>query len=327
MTLLTVKDLSIQYGSNQGGVLAVDRVDLTINRGEFVGLAGESGCGKTTLAMAIPNLLPKYASIVSGSIEFDGRDISTFNESELNQLRWRDIAVVFQGALNALNPVQRVVDQIAEPILIHEQGTTHENAWKRACELLEAVGIPASRAKGYPHEFSGGMRQRVMIAMSLACKPKLVIADEPITALDVMTQAQILDLLRELSTSFDLSLLLISHDLSVLAETCDRVQVMYAGRTSEAGTTDEVFGVNHAAHPYTRRLLNSYPNIYGERVFIDGIPGYPPDLSKPQDGCRFAARCSDAIDLCRMSEPRLIPLSPTHRVACHLLDKESGNAK
>lgn len=325
MTLLKVKDLSIQYGSDQGGVLAVDRVDLTINRGEFVGLAGESGCGKTTLAMAIPNLLPKYASIVSGSVEFDGKDIATFNESELNQLRWRDVAVVFQGALNALNPVQRVGDQIAEPILIHEPGTSQEDAWKRACELLEAVGIPASRAKGYPHEFSGGMRQRVMIAMSLACKPKLVIADEPITALDVMTQAQILDLLRELSTSFDLSLLLISHDLSVLAETCDRVQVMYAGRAAEAGTADEVFGANRAAHPYTRRLLNSYPNIHGERVFIDGIPGYPPDLSKPQVGCRFAARCSDAIDVCRVGEPQLVSLSPTHSVACHLVGKESGN--
>ncbi len=321
MSLLTVRDLSVQYGTVQGGVLAVDRVDLTINRGEFVGLAGESGCGKTTLAMSIPNLLPKYASIVSGSVEFEGKDIATFSESELNTLRWKDVSVIFQGALNALNPVQRIGDQIAEPILIHEPGTSHDEAWRRACELLEAVGIPSARAKSYPHEFSGGMRQRVMIAMSLACKPKLVIADEPITALDVMTQAQILDLLRELSTSFDLSLLLISHDLSVLAETCDRVQVMYAGRAAEAGTASEVFGAGNAAHPYTRRLLNSYPNINGERVFIDGIPGYPPDLSQPQIGCRFAARCSEAIDVCRTSEPDLVAISATHSVACHLAGK------
>ena len=321
MSLLTVRDLSVQYGTVQGGVLAVDRVDLTINRGEFVGLAGESGCGKTTLAMSIPNLLPKYASIVSGSVEFEGKDIATFSESELNTLRWKDVSVIFQGALNALNPVQRIGDQIAEPILIHEPGTSHDEAWRRACELLEAVGIPSARAKSYPHEFSGGMRQRVMIAMSLACKPKLVIADEPITALDVMTQAQILDLLRELSTSFDLSLLLISHDLSVLAETCDRVQVMYAGRAAEAGTAREVFGAGNAAHPYTRRLLNSYPNINGERVFIDGIPGYPPDLSQPQIGCRFAARCSEAIDVCRTSEPDLVAISATHSVACHLAGK------
>lgn len=318
MNLLEVNNLSVQYGGAQGGVLAIEGVDLLVGVGEFVGLAGESGCGKTTLAMAIPNLLPKYASITTGTIVFDGQELTGKPESELNQVRWRDVSVIFQGALNALNPVKTIGHQIAEPILIHEPGTSYDDALLRAKELLEAVGIPANRASSYSHEFSGGMRQRVMIAMSLACRPKLVIADEPITALDVMTQAQILELLRSLSESFNLSMLLISHDLSVLAETCDRVQVMYAGKVAEVGTAEEVFGSEKAAHPYTRRLLNSYPNIHQERKFIDGIPGYPPDLSKPQVGCRFSARCDSVMDKCFTDEPELTEISLLHRSACHL---------
>ena len=319
MSLLEVKNLSVQYGSGQGGVLAVDGVDLSVGVGEFVGLAGESGCGKTTLAMAIPNLLPKYASITTGTIEFEGQDLSNKSESELNEVRWRDISVIFQGALNALNPVATIGNQIAEPILIHEPGTSHDAAITRAKELLEAVGISASRSSSYSHEFSGGMRQRVMIAMALTCRPKLVIADEPITALDVMTQAQILELLRSLSETFNLSMLLISHDLSVLAETCDRVQIMYAGKVAEVGTADDVFGEQNSAHPYTQRLLKSYPNIHQERKFIDGIPGYPPDLSKSHAGCRFAERCTVSVEKCFTDEPELTVISDLHRSACHLV--------
>lgn len=319
MNLLEVKNLSVQYGTGQGGVLAVEGVDLSVGVGEFVGLAGESGCGKSTLAMAIPNLLPKYAAITSGTIQFEGQELLNKSESELNEVRWRDISVIFQGALNALNPVKTIGHQIAEPILIHEPGTSRDDAIIRAKELLEAVGISASRANSFSHEFSGGMRQRVMIAMSLACRPKLVIADEPITALDVMTQAQILELLRSLSESFNLSMLLISHDLSVLAETCDRVQIMYAGKVAEVGTTDQVFGMQHSAHPYTQRLLKSYPNINQERKFIDGIPGYPPDLSKPQTGCRFAARCHLVMERCLTDEPALTEISIEHKSACHLV--------
>jgi peptide/nickel transport system ATP-binding protein len=320
MNLLEVNNLSVQYGNGQGGVLAVEGVDLSVGVGEFVGLAGESGCGKTTLAMAIPNLLPKYASITSGKIEFDGKELTNKSESELNEFRWRDISVIFQGALNALNPVATIGHQIVEPILVHEPGTSYDDALARAKELLEAVGISASRANSFSHEFSGGMRQRVMIAMSLACRPKLVIADEPITALDVMTQAQILELLRGLSKSFNLSMLLISHDLSVLAETCDRVQIMYAGKVAEVGNTEDVFGKQNSGHPYTRRLLNSYPNIYEERKFIDGIPGYPPDLSRPQAGCRFAARCDLVMERCFTDEPALLEISSMHKSACHLLE-------
>lgn len=319
MNLLEVKNLSVQYGSKQGGVLAVDGVDLSVGVGEFVGLAGESGCGKTTLAMAIPNLLPKYASITAGTIEFEGQELSNKSEGELNEVRWRDISVIFQGALNALNPVATIGNQIAEPILIHVPGTSHDDAITRAKELLEAVGISASRSSSYSHEFSGGMRQRVMIAMALACRPKLVIADEPITALDVMTQAQILELLRSLSETFNLSMLLISHDLSVLAETCDRVQIMYAGKVAEVGTAEDVFGKHNSAHPYTQRLLKSYPNINQERKFIDGIPGYPPDLSKPHMGCRFAERCDVAISKCSTDEPVLTSISALHSCACHLV--------
>ncbi len=327
MNLLDVRNLCVRYGSEQTGVLAVDTVDLRIGQGEFVGLAGESGCGKTTLAMAIPNLLPEGATVVSGSVTFDGQDITHASEETLNSIRWKEISVIFQGALNALNPVKSVGWQIAEPMLAHDSGLSDKDALARARELLDAVGISKSRSSAYPHEFSGGMRQRVMIAMALACKPKLVIADEPITALDVMTQAQILDLLRSLSSSFDLSLLLISHDLSVLADTCDRVQVMYAGKAVESGSAETIFASadssESAAHPYTNRLLKSYPNILHERVFIDGIPGYPPDLSLPQTGCRFAARCDQVQSVCRTQEPALIELHTNHFVACHFAEQVS----
>ena len=324
MSLLEVRGLQVAYGGGGRDVLAVDGVDLTIEPGEFVGLAGESGCGKTTMAMAIPQLLPSYARIAGGTITFDGRELTDLDESGLRQVRWSQISVVFQGALNALNPVHTVGSQIAEPIRVHEPDVSQAEARTRTAELLEAVGIPAARAGDYPHQFSGGMRQRVMIAMGLACRPRLVIADEPITALDVMTQAQILDLLRELSDRYQLAVLLISHDLSVLAQTCDRVSVMYAGKVVETGPANEVFGSiggrPRAQHPYTRRLLKAYPNIHGTRALIGGIPGYPPDLSRPQEGCRFRARCDVAVSACS-AEPPLRPAGQAHGAACWLLDE------
>ena len=317
MSLLTINDLRVAYRMADNSVTAVDGVNLEINPGEFVGVAGESGCGKTTMAMAIPQLLPANAGIVSGSVNFAGRELVGLGDDELESIRWRDISVVFQGALNALNPVQRVGDQIAEPVLLHEPGTSHSDASQRARDLLEAVGIAHTRATSYPHEFSGGMRQRAMIAMALACKPRLVIADEPVTALDVMTQAQILQLLRDLRSDMDLSVLMISHDLSVLADTCDRVQVMYAGTVAEVGPARDVFSESGVAHPYTRRLMRSYPDIHGERKFADGIPGSPPDLSQSLVGCRFAPRCDRAQSECAVVEPRLQSLGNAHHVACH----------
>jgi peptide/nickel transport system ATP-binding protein len=325
VSLLEVRGLNVTYEADGSTVHAVDGVDLTVARGEFVGLAGESGCGKTTLGMAIPRLLPRRASITSGSVTFNGVDLTTLDEQSLAAYRWKEVSVVFQGALNALNPVQPVGRQIAEPVRAHDRSVSAPEARDRAAELLESVGIPARRAVDYPHQFSGGMRQRVMIAMALACRPSLVIADEPITALDVMTQAQIIDLLRGLSDRYELAMILISHDLSVLAQTCDRVVVMYAGRIAEAGPAGNVFGEPGAGigarHPYTRRLLRAYPNIHRERVFIDGIPGSPPDLSRRFVGCRFAPRCLETLPRCSEVDPALVDVGPGHVAACHLLQE------
>lgn len=324
MKLLELNNVTIDYIQGANNIRAVDEVSLYLNQGEFLGIAGESGCGKTTLAMSIPKLLPNAASLVGGTIDFAGQRISDFSEAQINKVRWKEISVVFQGALNSLNPVQKIIDQIIEPIMIHEPDISEKTAQLRSIELLEQVGIPRSRAGMYPFEFSGGMRQRVMIAMALACKPKLVIADEPITALDVMTQAQIMDLFRILAKDFELSLIMISHDLSVLAELCDRVQVMYAGKVAEIGDAQTVFGSNLGAkHRYTQQLLKSYPNIHQERVFIEGIAGYPPDLAQVQVGCRFAPRCDLAIEKCFTTEPPLIQIASEHQVACHLVPGEN----
>ncbi|CAB4767328.1 unannotated protein [freshwater metagenome] len=321
MSLLEIRDLHVSYPNRKGEFFAVDGVDLTIEQGEFVGLAGESGCGKTTLALSIPQLLPEHSRIAAGSISFNGVDTTALNEEGLRAIRWKEISVIFQGALNALNPVQTIGSQIQEPIRIHDESVSKKEAQDRTLELLEAVGIPSHRASDFPHQFSGGMRQRVMIAMALACMPKLVIADEPITALDVMTQAQILDLLRSLCDRYKLSMLLISHDLSVLAQTCDRVAVMYAGKVAEQGPTSRVFGSVGAQHPYTQRLLRAYPNIRHERKFIDGIPGYPPDLSTLQVGCRFADRCDVTLSRCATEVPDLIDIGGNQSVACHLVSE------
>ena len=315
MALLTVKGLKTYFETQEGTVRAVDGVDFSLGEGESLGLAGESGCGKTTAALSIMRLLPSNGRIVDGTIDYAGYDLAAMKESQIRSIRWRHISIIFQGAMNALNPVKRIGEQIAEPIVLHEK-VDKEVAMKRVGELLELVGIHGDRAREYPHEFSGGMRQRVMIAMALACNPKIVIADEPVTALDVMIQAQILELLERLKRELDLSMILISHDLSVMAETCDTMAIMYAGKIVETGDVRHVY--KNSKHPYTKDLIAAFPDIEGPQVLPAYIPGLLPSLISPPEGCRFHPRCKYAWKLCVDQEPGLDPVEDNHRAACHL---------
>jgi peptide/nickel transport system ATP-binding protein len=312
--LLDVQNLQIEFSIESGTVQAVGGVSFRLEGGEALGIAGESGCGKTTTALSLVGLLPANGRIVSGAIRLYGIDLAAKTENALRRYRWREISIVFQGAMNALNPVQRVVDQITEP-MEQRLDLPPKEARRRAAELLELVGIPRKRGRAYPHELSGGMRQRAMIAMALACDPAIMIGDEPTTALDVMVQAQILELLEGLRRKLGLSLILITHDLSVIAETCDRVLIMYAGRVAEEGRVEEVF--RRPRHPYTQKLLSSFPNIQADRRTLDMIPGSPPDLRDPPPGCRFAPRCAFAMAVCSEVVPPEVTFDGT-RVACHL---------
>jgi len=313
--LLEVKDLKTHFRLRDGWVKAVDGVSFGLADGEALGLAGESACGKTTTALSLMQLLPSNGQIRGGSIELFGIDLAQKSEKALQRYRWREISMVFQGAMNAFNPVIRVRDQIAEP-LQYRLGQSEATARARAVELLDMVGIPRRRAGAYPHELSGGMRQRAMIAMALACDPAIIIGDEPTTALDVMVQAQILELLEGLRRELGLSLILITHDLSVLAETCDRVLVMYAGRVAEEGPVSRVFKAPR--HPYTRKLVNSFPNLHADKRTLDVIQGQPPDLLDPPPGCRFAPRCEFAMPVCTEVVPPEVRFADGVRVACHL---------
>ena len=320
MTLLEFRDVSVDYASSEGLVPAVRGVTLDVAAGETLGIAGESGCGKTTLASTVLRLLPETAQ-VRGEILLDGVDILTMKWGTLRAVRWSQAAIVFQGALHALNPVQRIGDQIAEPIRLH-QSVPEKQIKSRVGELLTQVGLPASRAKSYPHQLSGGQRQRVMIAMALACKPALIIADEPTTALDVMVQAQVLDLLtglvRDASTGPDggMGMILISHDLGVLGTTCDRIAVMYAGQIIESGPALEIF--DNPKHPYTRALAAAFPRIGDPeaRYSPTGLPGDPPFPGDLPTGCAFHPRCPIAVDTCRDSAPELMQVAPHRMAAC-----------
>jgi peptide/nickel transport system ATP-binding protein len=323
MSLLEIKDVSIDYETERGTLRAVDHVSLNVERGESVGIAGESGCGKTTLGLAVPLLLATNATIATGSITLDGTSLVGLSEKAMDPLRWTKVAFVFQGAMNALNPVQRIDRQILEAITTHDPHVNVGAAHERVLRLLDSVGIAANRATSYPHEFSGGMRQRAMIAMSLACQPRLLIADEPTTALDVISQAQILALLNNLRHAEGLSLILISHDLAAIKRVCDRVVVMYAGVVVESGTTSSIFGTKDtapsAAHPYTQALISAHPDLHGRRVLAEGLSGHPPDLLQPMTGCRFADRCPKVMDVCHRGEPELVSITPGHIAACHLV--------
>jgi oligopeptide/dipeptide ABC transporter ATP-binding protein len=312
--LLQVDDLHVWFDLQGGGELhAVQGVGFTLERGERLGLVGESGCGKTTTALAVMGLLPPSAS-AAGRVLLEGVDMLAGGESTIRPHRWVDIAIVFQGAMNALNPVQTVGKQIVEALELHDLGRGSA-ARARTGELLESVGIPAARAGRFPHELSGGMRQRAAIAMALACNPKVLIADEPTTALDVMVQAQILELLDALCHELGLALVLVTHDLPVVAQLCDRSVVMYAGRVAEQGPVDALY--HDPRHPYTRLLFAATPDLDDLDGRVVSIPGAPPRLDRPIDGCPFRPRCDRAFDRCTV-EPPLVPVGHGRSAACHL---------
>ncbi|HUA07377.1 MAG TPA: ABC transporter ATP-binding protein [Solirubrobacteraceae bacterium] len=331
MPALDIRDLSIAYRSGAGDVRAVRDVSLALNPGEVVGLAGESGCGKSTLAYGSLRLLRPPAVITGGSVTYHGRritnggvDILAANQNQLRALRWREIAIVFQSAMNSLNPVLRVRDQMLDAIGAHLP-LNDEQRHARVVELIELVGIPRARLSSYPHELSGGMRQRVMIAMALAADPEVVIMDEPTTALDVVVQREILSEIFELKDRLGFSVLFITHDLSLLLEIADRVVIMYAGQIVESGTREQIH--KNAAHPYTQGLLTSFPKLHGPRVKLTGIPGSPPDLRGALTGCPFIPRCGFATDACKGVDMLLTPVEPDHLSACPFVNAAAAAAR
>ncbi len=315
--LLKVKSLRTYFRTSKGILRAVDDVSFDLDSAEALGIVGESGCGKTTCALSIAKLLPKEGYIAGGEIFLNGKDLAKLSERDIRAHRWKDVSIVFQGAMNALNPVLTVGRQIAEAVELHDQ-LDRPSAMKKAADMLELVEIPRDRIDRYPHEFSGGMKQRAMIAMALACNSKIVIGDEPTTALDVMIQAQILDLLEKLRKQMGMGLILITHDLSILGETCDRIAVMYAGKIVETGTVEDIF--EDARHPYTQKLIACFPDISAKKVIPEGIEGFPPNLVAPPGGCRFHPRCEHANAQCRQDQPATIVLGKRHQVACHLVE-------
>jgi oligopeptide/dipeptide ABC transporter ATP-binding protein len=316
--LYSVKGLSVDYRTRVGAVHAVDRVDLDIEKGEILGLVGESGCGKSTLGKALMRLHQLPGEITGGELWFEGRDLRTIPEKEMRDVRGGRIGMVFQDPMTSLNPVQRIVDHLTETIQTHESGISDDDARDRAEELVERLGIRRERIDDYPHQLSGGMRQRVMISLALALRAGLVIADEPTTSLDVIVEAKFLDLLRELRDEFDLTILLITHNIGVVAEVADRVAVMYAGRLVELGSVFDVFAA--PSHPYTKGLLQSVPNIELDGGELYKMEGSPPNLLHPPPGCPFHPRCPQAMEVCSRSEPPAIDVGDGHTAACWLFD-------
>jgi peptide/nickel transport system ATP-binding protein len=319
--LLEIRGLKTHFDTDDGVVRAVDGVDLTIDRGETLGVVGESGCGKTVTAMTVLKLIQMPPGrIAAGSILWQGRDLVPLEPNEMRKIRGKEIAIIFQEPMTSLNPVYTVGDQIAEVIRLHE-GMNRRDAMDRTVEMLRLVNIstPERRVRDYPHQFSGGMRQRVMIAMALSCNPKLLIADEPTTALDVTIQAQILDLLGEMKSRFGMAIMLITHAMGVVAETTQRVVVMYAGRVVEEASVERLFA--HPLHPYTQGLIRSIPRIdtsVGKKQRLEAIAGLVPSLIDPPPGCRFAPRCKFATPACTEAVPELRAVDTDHKVACIL---------
>lgn len=318
--ILEIKDLTIQYRADNRVVEAVNKLNLTLGKGESLGLVGETGAGKTTTALGIMGLIPDPPGIVTGGeILFEGEDLLKQNKKKMRSIRGKKISMIFQDPMTSLNPVMTVGSQIAESIRIHEKCSKADAAVK-AVRMLELVGIPGERYGEYPHQFSGGMKQRVVIAIALACNPELLIADEPTTALDVTIQAQVLDLIKDLREKKGTSLILITHDLGVVADTCDKVAVVYAGEIVEIGALEEVF--DHPNHPYTRGLFGAIPDMYKDVARLSPIEGLPPNPTDLPEGCYFAARCPHATDECRAKHCQLEHMSGTHFVRCLKKEQE-----
>jgi oligopeptide/dipeptide ABC transporter ATP-binding protein len=313
MALLDVRGLTIEYQTDAGNFRAVEDLDFQLEPGKSLGFVGESGCGKTTAMLGIMRLLPEAARIVGGEVYFDGTDLMRLSPNEIRNYRWSKISIIFQGAMNALNPTRTVGSQIAEAITLHDWAPKSE-AKEEVGKLLDLVGIGSERASQYPHQYSGGMRQRAMIAMALSCRPEIVIADEPTTALDVMIQAQILDLLQDLQKELGIAIIMVTHDFGVVAEICDDVIVMYGGRIAEHASSDIIF--NNPRHPYTQRLLSAFPDIDNPGVELASIPGHPPPLNNLPPGCRFEPRCYHAVEACARETSRNYELAPGHVIGC-----------
>lgn len=296
MALLDLNEVSVEYKLSNGKLKAVDQVSLSVENGDVMGLVGESGCGKSTLIKAIINLLPSNGKILEGEVVFSGTDLTKLTKDQMRKKRWKEISLITQSAMNSLNPVYRVGNQITEAILEHDD-VSKETAMKKACELFDLVGLDRSRLEDYPHQYSGGMKQRAIIAMSLALNPKLIIADEPTTALDVIVQSQILERINALLDGYSGSMILVTHDISVVAQTCNKVAVMYGGKIIEYGDVVQV--LKRPNHPYTMGLKNAFPSLTGEKKDLISINGTPPDLSQPITGCRFKDRCPFAVDKCK----------------------------
>jgi peptide/nickel transport system ATP-binding protein len=318
MALLAVRDLSIEYTTKRGIARAVQGVSFDLEPGEMMGFVGESGCGKTTTGRALIRVMPKNGRIAQGSAIFKGRDLFKLSETEMRQLRWTEIASIPQSAMDSLNPVYKVGDQIAE-ILTVRGNYDRKSARERVIDLFSLVGLDPKRADYYPHEFSGGMKQRAAIAASLALNPSLVIADEPVTALDVIVQHQVLRELKQVQERLGLAIIMITHDMSVVAQTCSKVMVMYAGQVVEQGPVRNILKL--PLHPYTMGLTNAFPNLHEHQPELINIEGYPPDLVNPPTGCRFAARCPFAVERCTVEEPVMQVASDGHQVACHRMDE------
>ncbi len=316
MSLLEIDELKMYYKLSNGWVRAVDDVSFKLDKGKTLGLVGESGCGKTSVAMSIMRLLPFNAEITGGSVNLEGTDLTKLTDDEMREVRWKKISMIFQGAMNAFNPVFKVGDQLLEAILTHETVTETE-AKKRVVHLFELVGLSPDRMNNYPHEFSGGMKQRAIIAMSLACNPNLVIADEPTTALDVVMQDQILNEINNLQQDFKLALIVISHDISVIAETCHEIAIMYGGKIFEVADATSIFHNPH--NPYTIGLLNSFPTLRGPKRKLVSIRGSPPNLIGENKGCLFEPRCPYAKPLCKEEAPTLTTVDSrkNHHSRCH----------